>query len=70
MVHKHYKYINPVCFKCISGINLSPADKNLLTISFIFIYTFSGAALKTKCHPILVLNGVLIPNLLNNHFAS
>ena len=30
-------YINPGCFKCISGINLSPANKNLLSISLIFI---------------------------------
>ena len=28
-------YVNPDCLKCISGINLSPANKNLLTISFI-----------------------------------
>ena len=24
--------VNPSCLKCISGINLSPANKNLLTI--------------------------------------
>ena len=28
-------YVNPGCLKCISGINLSSAYKNLLNISFI-----------------------------------
>ena len=28
-------YVKPGCFKCISAINLSPANKNLLTISFL-----------------------------------
>ena len=28
-------YVNPGCLKCISGITFSPANKNLLTISFI-----------------------------------
>ena len=28
-------YINPGCLKCTTGINLSPANKNLLTISVI-----------------------------------
>ena len=28
-------YINPGCLKCISGMNLSLANKNLITISFI-----------------------------------
>ena len=28
-------YVNPGYLECISGINLSPANKNLLTISFI-----------------------------------
>ena len=27
--------VKPGCFKCISGINLSPANKNVFTISFI-----------------------------------
>ena len=28
-------YVNPGCLKCISGVNLSLANKNLFTISFI-----------------------------------
>ena len=28
-------HVYPGCLKCISGINLPPANKNLLTISFI-----------------------------------
>ena len=27
-------YVNPGCLNCISGIYLSPANENLLTISF------------------------------------
>ena len=55
------------CFKCISGINLSPANKNLLTISFIFIH-----CVQNKISPSIgtLLNGVSIPNLLKNPFAS
>ena len=29
---------NPGCLKCISGINLSSADKNLFTIAFILYF--------------------------------
>ena len=32
-------YVNPVYLKYISGINLSPANKKLLTVSFI-LYLF------------------------------
>ena len=52
------------CFKCISGINLSPANKNLSTISFI-LYTQNKTFIKG-----ILLNGVLIPKLLNNPFVS
>ena len=45
--------VSPDCFKCISGINLSLTNKNLLTISLIFIIAFSGAAFKTRYHPIM-----------------
>ena len=45
--------VNAGCFKCISALNLSPANKNLLTISFIFIVAFSGTAFKTRYHPIM-----------------
>ena len=30
-------YVNPAWFKCISDMKLSPVDKELLTILFIFI---------------------------------
>ena len=56
-------------FKCISGRNLSPANKNLLTI--LFIYTFNEVALQNKISPNIgtLFNGVLIPKLLNRPFA-
>ena len=60
--------VNPGCFKCISDINLSPANKTLLTILFIYTFNevafngiafngtaFNGIAFKTKYHPILLL---------------
>ena len=43
--------VNLGCFKCISGINISRANKNLLTISFLFIIKFSGTVFKTGYHP-------------------
>ena len=53
----------------------SPANKNLLTI--LFIYTFDEVALQWNCiqnkiSPNIgtLLNGVLIPKLLNSPFAS
>ena len=49
--------VNPGCFKCISGKNVSPVNKNLLTISFIFIHfngmAFNGIAFETKYHLIM-----------------
>ena len=49
----------------------SPADKNLLTISFIFIH-IQWNCIQNKISPNIgtLLNGVLIPNLLNSPFAS
>ena len=32
---KFFLYVNPRCLKCISGRNLTPANKNLFTFSFI-----------------------------------
>ena len=29
-------YVNPDCIQCISGINLSPANKKIFTVQFIF----------------------------------
>ena len=54
------------CLKCISGINLSPTNKNVITISFIII------CIQNKISPStgILLNGVLMPKLLNNPFAS
>ena len=42
--------VNAGYFECNSGINVSPANKNVLTISFIFIIAF-----KTRYHPIMEL---------------
>ena len=43
-------YVNQGCLKCISGINLSPVYKNLLTISFILylVLTWLTNTIKTK----------------------
>ena len=48
--------VKPGCFKCISGINLSPANKNLFTISFIFVHL----------NKILPKNGILFSSALIN----
>ena len=58
-------YGNPSYFKWISGINLSPANKRLFTISF----GLYAIWIKTKCHLIMdFFNGVLRHRLLNNSF--
>ena len=64
MVHKRL-YVNPGCFKCISGINLSPANKNLFTILFILYF-------QNTISPNIgtLLDGVLRPKLPNSPFAS
>ena len=54
-------------FKCISGINLSPVNINVLIISFI-LYNLTEN--KTTLDIGILLKDVLIPRLLNNHFAS
>ena len=58
-------YVNPGCLKCISCINLSPANKNFLTISFIlhFVLTCLNKRESTKG---ILLKGVFISKLLNN----
>ena len=60
-----------------SGINLSPTKKNLLTISFILHVHLNGIAFnevalqnKISRNSGTLLNGVLIPKLLNSPFAS
>ena len=67
MVHKHCNGLSSTagCFKCISSINLSPANKNLLTILLI-LYNQS----KISPNNGTVLDGVLIPKLLNIPFVS
>ena len=54
-------YVNPGYLKCISGINLSPANKNVFTISF-----------KTKkdLTKEFDLKVILIPRILNNPLGS
>ena len=53
------------CLKCISGMNLSHANKTLLTISFIL-------CLQNKRRPtkVILLKFVCIPKLLSNPLAS
>ena len=68
-----------VVLKNISDINLSPANKNLFTISFILYiqqsltqWSFIQLALQNKISPNVstLLNGVLRPKLLNSLFNS
>ena len=54
--------------KCISGINLSTARKNLFLISFILYTQWNCIQSKTFNNGIL-LKGVLISKLLNKPFA-
>ena len=51
-------YGHPGCLKCISSINLSPANKNLLTISFILYLVL------TCNNKGILLKDVFIPRLL------
>ena len=63
------RYVNPGCLKWISGINISPSNKNLITISLILHNT---GPTKDKRGPTkrILLEGVFIPKLLNNSLAS
>ena len=58
-------YVNPGCFKCIPGINLSLANKDLFTIVFI-VYFENKVFIIGKSLRI----GPSIPiKLINNHLA-
>ena len=70
MVRKRYRWIpayraQQLVLKCISGVNLSPANKSLFIISFV-IY------LENKIEPAegILVQGVFIPKLLNYPPAS
>ena len=71
MVHKHNingphaLYVNPGCLEYISGVNLYPANKNFLTISFILI-----SSNKTKPNKGILFKGAFVPKLFNNLIAS
>ena len=61
----HVLYVNAGYFKCISDMKLSPTSKNLFH-NFIHFYTPENKTFKNG----ILLNGVLIPKLLNKFFAS
>ena len=56
--------VNLSCLKCISDISLLPANKNLLTISFILYFQNKRGPTKG-----IVLKRIFIPKLLNNPLA-
>ena len=58
-------YLNPGCLKCISCTNLSPENKNLITISLI-LYSWN----KREINKGILLESVFIPKPLNNPLAS
>ena len=60
--------VNPVCFKCILGINLSQADKSLLTISLPFINLFNTINTKEDLLKKFYLNVFLFLNYLIIHW--
>ena len=64
-------YVNMGCLKCISGINLSPANKNLFTISSI-LYVVLTWLIWNKRGPTkwILLTGVFVPKPLKNRLAS
>ena len=49
-------YVNPGCLKCILGMNLSPANKNLLIILFIIIYFNKSCVFKLSSLSIIIVN--------------
>ena len=65
MVYKHCKWN----LKCISGMNLSPDNKNLFTTFFILILYLVLYAPKTKEDLLKELKGVFILKLHNNPLA-
>ena len=71
--------VNPGCLKCISGKNLSPANKNLLSISLILYLGLTYLLLLRQKTLLLLLRGatkgillkgVFISKLLNNLLVS
>ena len=58
-------YVNPGCFKCFFGTDLSPANKNLFTISLILYSQSKRGPLKG-----ILLKDVFTPKLLTNSPAS
>ena len=65
-------FVNPGYLKCISGINLSPANKNMFTISFILYLLLTCLILSKQkgAFSLILLKGFFIPKLLNNPLAS
>ena len=65
-------YANLGCLKCISGINLSPTNKKLQTISFILYLLLTCWIPLNRRRPNkgILFNNVFIPKLLNNPLAS
>ena len=71
MVTSTLWYINPGYLKCISGINLSPAYKNLFTISLVLYLVLTCFILLTqkrtyRTNFTILLKDVFIPKLFNN----
>ena len=69
-------YVNPGCLKCISCLNLSPANKNLCAISFSFISCINlliplnqKRNFKTNSNTGILLRCLFIPKLRNNPLA-
>ena len=58
--------VNPNCLKCTPGKNLSPANTNLLTISFTYTLKTKEELIK-ECDG---FKGVFIPKLINNRLAT
>ena len=66
-------YVNPSCLKCISGINLFPANKNVLSISIILylvLSCFTNNLNKRGRTKGLSLEGCFFSKVLNNPLAS
>ena len=58
-------YVNPGCFKCSSGINLSPANKGIFTIAFILyfqnkVFIIGKSFIISTFVPVKLLNNPLV----------
>ena len=62
--------MHPGCLKCISGMNLSPANKNFFTISFNLYLVLTCWYPYNKTGPCKGILLKVIPKLLNNPQAS